>query len=121
LVGVIQWEMNKPELKIIQRSMKLGEFYKLPLKVMKLLETGKLSFWALKIYFLIQEYVADNGTCILYLDDFCLGNGMEKTRLLEGISYLALLKLISYQKMGEKRIAIYFEGFSHGFEFETEI
>ena len=77
--------------------------------------------WDLKIYFLIQEYVADNGTCILYLDDFCLGNGMEKTRLLEGISYLALLKLISYQKMGEKRIAIYFEGFSHGFEFETEI
>ena len=113
--------MNKPELKIIQRSMKLGEFYKLPLKVMKLLETGRLSYWALKIYFLIQEYVADNGTCILYLDDFCLGNGMEKTRLLEGISYLALLKLISYQKMGEKRIAIYFEGFPHGFEFETEI
>ena len=113
--------MDRLPIKVIQRSMKLGEFYKLPLKVMKLLDTGKLTLWALKTYLQIQEYVTDNGTCILYLDDFCLGNGMERTRLLEGISYLALLKLISYQKMGEKRIAIYFGGFSHGFEFETEI
>ncbi len=45
--------------------MKLGEFYKLPLKVMKLLDTGKLTLWALKTYLQIQEYVTDNGTCIL--------------------------------------------------------
>jgi hypothetical protein len=113
--------MDRLPIKVIQRSMKLGEFYKLPLKVLKLLDTGKLNLWALKTYLQIQEYVADNGTCILYLEDFCLGNGMEKTRLLEGISYLAMLKLISYERMGDKRVAIYFEGFPHGFEFEAEI
>jgi hypothetical protein len=113
--------MDRLPIKVIQRIMKLGEFYKLPLKVLKLLDTGKLSLWALKTYLQIQEYVADNGTCILYLEDFCLGNGMEKTRLLEGISYLAMLKLISYERMGDKRVAIYFEGFPHGFEFEVEI
>ena len=101
--------------------MKLGEFYKLPLKVTKLLDTGKLNLWALKIYLLIQGYVTDNGTCIIYLDDFCLGNGMEKSRLMEGMSYLSMLKLISYQWMNEKKVAVYFEGFAHGFEFEAEV
>ena len=113
--------MDRLPIKVIQRSMKLGEFYKLPLKVMKLLDTGKLTLWALKTYLQIQEYVTDNGSCILYLDDFCLGNGMTGTRLLEGISYLALLKLISYERIGDKKVAIYFESFPHGFEFETEI
>ena len=113
--------MDRLPIKVIQRSMKLGEFYKLPLKVMKMLDTGKLNLWALRTYLLIQSYVTDNGTCIIYLDDFCLGNAMERTRLLEGISYLALLKLISYQRIGDTKVAIYFEGFPHGFEFETEI
>ena len=113
--------MDRLPIKVTQRSMKLGTFYKLPRKVMKLMENGKLGLWVLKIYFLIQDYVTDNGTCILYVDDFCLGNGMEKTRLMEGMSYLSMLKLISYQWMNEKKVAVYFEGFAHGFGFEAEV
>ena len=109
------------EVKIVQRSLKLGEYYKFPLKSLKLLELNKINIHSLYIYLLVQDYLVDHDSTIIYLKDFELAYNLYPLRLMDSLEMLRIHKLIIYKKISENAVAINFLGFNTDADVEVEI
>ena len=112
--------MEPSSLKIIQRSMKFGTHYKLPLKILKIFKNNKINLFSLKLYLLLQDYVTEHHTCIIDPEYFGLIYNEFKFDLMGGLELLRVFGLISFEKYHKGQILIYFEGFPEGFDFEIE-
>ena len=109
------------EIKIVQRSLKLGEYYKFPLKSLKLLEFNKINIHSLYVYLLVQDYLIDHDSTIIYLKDFELAYSLYPLRLMDSLEMLRIHKLIIYKKISENAVAINFLGFNTDADVEVEI
>ena len=109
------------EVKIVQRSLKLGEYYKFPLKSLKLLEFNKINIHSLYVYLLVQDYLIDHDSTIIYLKDFELAYSLYPLRLMDSLEMLRIHKLIIYKKISENTVAINFLGFNTDADVEVEI
>lgn len=109
------------EIKIVQRSLKLGEYYKFPLKSLKLLEFNKINIHSLYVYLLVQDYLIDHDSTIIYLKDFELAYSLYPLRLMDSLEMLRIHKLIIYKKISENTVAINFLGFNTDADVEVEI
>ena len=109
------------EVKIVQRSLKHGEYYKFPLKSLKLLELNKINIHSLYIYLLVQDYLVDHDSTIIYLKDFELAYNLYPLRLMDSLEMLRIHKLIIYKKISENAVAINFLGFNTDADVEVEI
>jgi len=109
------------EVKIVQRSLKLGEYYKFPLKSLKLLEFNKINIYSLYVYLLVQDYLIDHDSTIIYLKDFELAYSFYPLRLMDSLEMLRIHKLIIYKKISENTVAINFLGFNTDADVEVEI
>ena len=109
------------EIKIVQRSLKLGEYYKFPLKSLKLLEFNKINIHSLYVYLLVQDYLIDHDSTIIYLKDFELAYRLYPLRLMDSLEMLRIHKLIIYKKISENTVAINFLGFNTDADVEVEI
>ena len=109
------------EVKIVQRSLKLGEYYKFPLKSLKLLEFNKINIHSLYVYLLVQDYLVDHDSTIIYLKDFELAYNLYPLRLMDSLEMLRIHKLIIYKKISENAVAINFLGFNTDADVEVEI
>ena len=109
------------EVKIVQRTLKLGEYYKFPLKALKLLEFNKINIHSLYIYLLVQDYLIDHDSTIIYLKDFELAYSLYPLRLMDSLEMLRIHKLIIYKKISENTVAINFLGFNTDADVEVEI
>lgn len=109
------------EVKIVQRSLKLGEYYKFPLKSLKILEFNKINIHSLYIYLLVQDYLIDHDSTIIYLKDFELAYSLYPLRLMDSLELLRIHKLIIYKKISENTVAINFLGFNTDADVEVEI
>ena len=109
------------EVKIVQRSLKHGEYYKFPLKSLKLLELNKINIHSLYIYLLVQDYLVDHDSTIIYLKDFELAYNLYPLRLMDSLEMLRIHKLIIYKKISENTVAINFLGFNTDADVEVEI
>ena len=109
------------EVKIVQRSLKLGEYYKFPLKSLKLLEFNKINIHSLYVYLLVQDYLVDHDSTIIYLKDFELAYSLYPLRLMDSLEMLRIHKLIIYKKISENTVAINFLGFNTDADVEVEI
>ena len=109
------------EIKIVQRSLKLGEYYKFPLKLLKLLEFNKINIHSLYVYLLVQDYLVDHDSTIIYLKDFELAYNLYPSRLMDSLEMLRIHKLIIYKKISENAVAINFLGFNTDADVEVEI
>ena len=109
------------EVKIVQRSLKLGEYYKFPLKLLKLLEFNKINIHSLYVYLLVQDYLIDHDSTIIYLKDFELAYNLYPLRLMDSLEMLRIHKLIIYKKISENAVAINFLGFNTDADVEVEI
>jgi hypothetical protein len=109
------------EIKIVQRSLKLGEYYKFPLKSLKLLELHKISIHSLYIYLLVQDYLYESDQSIIYLRDIELAYKISPSRFLESLELLRLQKLLIFKRIGADKVIIGIEGFNTGPEAETEV
>ena len=109
------------EVKIVQRSLKLGEYYKFPLKSLKLLELNKINIHSLYVYLLVQDYLVDHDSTIIYLKDFELAYNLYPLRLMDSLEMLRIHKLIIYKKISENAVAINFLGFNTDADVEVEI
>ena len=109
------------EVKIVQRSLKLGEYYKFPLKSLKLLELNKINIHSLYIYLLVQDYLVDHDSTIIFLKDFELAYNLYPLRLMDSLEMLRIHKLIIYKKISENAVAINFLGFNTDADVEVEI
>ena len=109
------------EVKIVQRTLKLGEYYKFPLKALKLLEFNKINIHSLYVYLLVQDYLIDHDSTIIYLKDFELAYSLYPLRLMDSLEMLRIHKLIIYKKISENTVAINFLGFNTDADVEVEI
>ena len=109
------------EVKIVQRSLKVGEYYKFPLKSLKLLEFNKINIHSLYVYLLVQDYLIDHDSTIIYLKDFELAYSLYPLRLMDSLEMLRIHKLIIYKKISENTVAINFLGFNTDADVEVEI
>ena len=109
------------EIKIVQRSLKPGEYYKFPLKSLKLLEFNKINIHSLYVYLLVQDYLIDHDSTIIYLKDFELAYSLYPLRLMDSLEMLRIHKLIIYKKISENTVAINFLGFNTDADVEVEI
>ena len=109
------------EVKIVQRSLKLGEYYKFPLKSLKILEFNKINIHSLYIYLLVQDYLIDHDSTIIYLKDCELAYSLYPLRLMDSLEMLRIHKLIIYKKISENTVAINFLGFNTDADVEVEI
>ena len=109
------------QVKIVQRSLKLGEYYKFPLKSLKLLEFNKISIHSLYIYLLVQDYLYESDQSIIYLRDIELAYKIDPSRFLESLELLRLQKLLIFKRIGVEKVIIGFEGFNMDPEVEVEI
>ena len=109
------------EVKIVQRSLKMGEYYKFPLKLLKLLEFNKINIHSLYVYLLVQDYLVDHDSTIIYLKDFELAYNLYPLRLMDSLEMLRIHKLIIYKKISENAVAINFLGFNTDADVEVEI
>ena len=109
------------EIKIVQRSLKPGEYYKFPLKSLKLLEFNKINIHSLYVYLLVQDYLIDHDSTIIYLKDFELAYRLYPLRLMDSLEMLRIHKLIIYKKISENTVAINFLGFNTDADVEVEI
>ena len=109
------------EIKIVQRSLKLGEYYKFPLKSLKLLEFNKINIHSLYVYLLVQDYLVDHDSTIIFLKDFELAYNLYPLRLMDSLEMLRIHKLIIYKKISENSVAINFLGFNTDAYVEVEI
>ena len=109
------------EVKIVQRSLKLGEYYKFPLKSLKILEFNKINIHSLYVYLLVQDYLVDHDSTIIYLKDFELAYSLYPLRLMDSLEMLRIHKLIIYKKISENTVAINFLGFNTDADVEVEI
>ena len=109
------------EVKIVQRSLKMGEYYKFPLKSLKLLEFNKINIHSLYVYLLVQDYLIDHDSTIIYLKDFELAYSLYPLRLMDSLEMLRIHKLIIYKKISENAVAINFLGFNTDADVEVEI
>ena len=109
------------EVKIVQRSLKMGEYYKFPLKSLKLLEFNKINIYSLYVYLLVQDYLIDHDSTIIYLKDFELAYSLYPLRLMDSLEMLRIHKLIIYKKISENAVAINFLGFNTDADVEVEI
>ena len=109
------------EIKIVQRSLKPGEYYKFPLKSLKLLEFNKINIHSLYVYLLVQDYLIDHDSTIIYLRDFELAYNLYPLRLMDSLEMLRIHKLIIYKKISENAVAINFLGFNTDADVEVEI
>ena len=109
------------QVKIVQRSLKLGEYYKFPLKSLKLLEFNKINIHSLYVYLLVQDYLVDHDSTIIYLKDFELAYNLYPLRLMDSLEMLRIHKLIIYKKISENAVAINFLGFNTDADVEVEI
>ena len=109
------------EVKIVQRSLKLGEYYKFPLKSLKLLEFNKINIHSLYVYLLVQDYLVDHDSTIIHLKDFELAYSLYPLRLMDSLEMLRIHKLIIYKKISENTVAINFLGFNTDADVEVEI
>ena len=119
LLGGVIKDMER--VKIVQRSLKYGEYYKFPLKLIKLLEFNKINIHSLYIYLLIQDYLFNAETSIIYLNEIELAYKIEPTRFMESLELLRVQKLIIYKRIGENRVAVGFLGFNTDPEVEVEL
>ena len=109
------------EVKIVQRSLKLGEYYKFPLKSLKLLEFNKINIHSLYIYLLVQDYLYESDQSIIYLRDIELAYKIDSTRFMESLELLRLQKLLIFKRIGADKVIIGFEGFNMDPDVEVEI
>ena len=109
------------QIKIVQRSLKHGEYYKFPLKLLKLLEHNKINIHSLYIYLLIQDYLFESNKSMIYLNDIELAYKIAPSRFIESLEILRLHKLLFYQKIKENRVLVGFEGFNTDPEVEVEV
>jgi len=109
------------QVKIVQRSLKLGEYYKFPLKSLKLLEFNKINIHSLYVYLLVQDYLVDHDSTIIYLKDFELAYKIAPSRFLESLELLRLQKLLIFKRIGADKVIIGFEGFNTDPEAEIEV
>ena len=107
--------------KIVQRSLKHGEYYKFPLKLLKLLELNKINIHSLYIYLLVQDYLFEADKSVIYLNEIELAYKLHPSRFLESLELLQVQKLIIYKRIGENRVAIGFLGFNTDPEVEVEV
>jgi len=108
-------------VKIVQRSLKYGEYYKFPLKLIKLLEFNKINIHSLYIYLLIQDYLFNSETSIIYLNEIELAYKIQPTRFMESLELLKVQKLIIYKRITENRVAVGFLGYNTDPEVEVEL
>ena len=109
------------QIKIVQRSLKHGEYYKFPLKLLKLLELNKINIHSLYIYLLVQDYLFEADKSVIYLNEIELAYKLHPSRFLESLELLQVQKLIIYKRIGENRVAIGFLGFNTDPEVEVEL
>ena len=109
------------EVKIVQRSLKNGEYYKFPLKALKLLEFNKINIHSLYIYLLIQDYLFESDKSIIYLRDIELAYKIAPSRFLESLELLRLQKLLIFKRIGADKVIIGFMGFNTDPEAEIEV
>ena len=109
------------EVKIVQRSLKHGEYYKFPLKSLKILEFNKINIHSLYIYLLVQDYLYESDQSIIYLRDIELAYKIAPSRFLESLEMLRLQKLLIFKRIGADKVIIGFEGFNTGPEAEVEV
>ena len=109
------------EIKIVQRSLRHGEYYKFPLKSLKILEFNKINIHSLYIYLLVQDYLYESDESIIYLRDIELAYKIEPTRFLESLEMLRLQKLLIFKRIGTDKVIIGFEGFNMDSDVEVEI
>ena len=109
------------EIKIVQRSLRHGEYYKFPLKSLKILEFNKINIHSLYIYLLVQDYLFESDKSIIYLRDIELAYKIEPTRFLESLEMLRLQKLLFFKRIGVDKVIIGFEGFNTSPEVEVVV
>ena len=109
------------EVKIVQRSLKVGEYYKFPLKSLKLLEFNKINIHSLYVYLLVQDYLFESDKSIIYLRDIELAYKIAPSRFLESLELLRLQKLLIFKRIGADKVLIGFEGFNTDPEAEIEV
>ena len=109
------------EIKIVQRSLRHGEYYKFPLKSLKILEFNKINIHSLYIYLLVQDYLFESDKSIIYLRDIELAYKIEPTRFLESLEMLRLQKLLIFKRIGVDKVIIGFEGFNTSPEVEVVV
>ena len=109
------------EIKIVQRSLNHGEYYKFPLKLLKLLEFNKISIHSLYIYLLVQDYLYETDQSIIYLRDIELAYKIDATRFMESLELLRLQKLLIFKRIGVDKVIIGFEGFNTSPEVEVVV
>jgi hypothetical protein len=108
-------------VKIVQRTLKLGEYYKFPLKSLKLLEFNKINIHSLYIYLLVQDYLFESDQSIIYLRDIELAYKITPSRFLESLELLRLQKLLIFKRIGADKVMIGFEGFNTDPEVEVVV
>ena len=108
-------------VKIVQRSLKYGEYYKFPLKLIKLLEFNKINIHSLYIYLLVQDYLFESDQSIIYLRDIELAYKIAPSRFLESLELLRLQKLLIFKRIGADKVIVGFEGFNTDPEAEIEV
>lgn len=109
------------EIKIVQRSLKNGEYYKFPLKALKLLEFNKINIHSLYIYLLIQDYLYESDKSIIYLNEIELAYKLHPSRFMESLELLRVHNLLIYKRITENRVAVGFLGFNTDPEVEVQV
>ena len=109
------------EVKIVQRSLKVGEYYKFPLKALKLLEFNKINIHSLYIYLLIQDYLYESDKSIIYLNEIELAYKLHPSRFMESLELLRVHNLLIYKRITENRVAVGFLGFNTDPEVEVGV
>ena len=109
------------EVKIVQRSLKHGEYYKFPLKALKLLEFNKINIHSLYIYLLIQDYLYESDKSLIYLNEIELAYKIHPIRFIESLEMLRIHKLLMYKRISENKVAVGFIGFNTSPEVEVEV
>jgi len=109
------------EVKIVQRGLKHGEYYKFPLKALKLLEFNKINIHSLYIYLLVQDYIYESSNSIIYLNDIELAYKIHPTRFMESLELLRVQKMVNYKRITENRVAVGFIGFNTDPEVDIEL
>ena len=99
----------------------MGEFYKFPLKALKLLEFNKINIHSLYIYLLVQDYLFESDQSIIYLNEIELAYKIHPTRFMESLELLRVHKLLIYKRITENRVAVGFLGFNTDPEVEVEV
>jgi len=109
------------QIKIVQRSLKHGEFYKFPLKSLKLFELNRISSHVLYIYLLIQDYLTEADKSIIYLNEIELAYKISPTCFMQSLELLSIHKLLIYKRITDNRVAVGFLGFNTDHEVEVEV